>query len=301
MATEPLTSSAKSPDPDEYLSLPSWLYRDEEFFAHETERVFRPSWQIVCHVNDIPQGRRLSHVRFHRGVACRSARRRSDRAGIPQRLPASRSAPRRRAVGALQFPADLSLPWLELRSEGQPFRRPLPRHLHRSRHRHARAETGRDGDLSWLHFRPTGCRRTVGRGDDASLWGGNLSLPHGGNDAARSRYAPSRAVNWKNIADNYSDALHINVAHPGLTRLFGKDYRIDAGEWVHKMWGRLRDEPSSNRSERMYQHYLPPVPHLPAERQRLWTYFKLWPNVAFDIYPDQIDFMQFVPFQRRAQ
>ncbi len=37
------------------------------------------------------------------------------------------------------------------------------------------------------------------------------------------------------------------------------------------------------------------VPALPPERQRLWTYFKLWPNVAFDIYPDQIDFMQFLP------
>ena len=40
---------------------------------------------------------------------------------------------------------------------------------------------------------------------------------------------------------------------------------------------------------------LPTVDHLPPERQRLWTYFKLWPNVAFDIYPDQIDFMQFLP------
>jgi phenylpropionate dioxygenase-like ring-hydroxylating dioxygenase large terminal subunit len=27
----------------------------------------------------------------------------------------------------------------------------------------------------------------------------------------------------------------------------------------------------------------------------LWIYFKLWPNLAFDIYPDQIDFMQFLP------
>ena len=26
-----------------------------------------------------------------------------------------------------------------------------------------------------------------------------------------------------------------------------------------------------------------PAPHLPPERQRLWTYFKLWPNVAFDL------------------
>ena len=33
-----------------------------------------------------------------------------------------------------------------------------------------------------------------------------------------------RDVNWKNVADNYSDGLHIAVAHPGLTRLFGGDY-----------------------------------------------------------------------------
>jgi phenylpropionate dioxygenase-like ring-hydroxylating dioxygenase large terminal subunit len=105
----------------------------------------------------------------------------------------------------------------------------------------------------------------------------------------------SRAVNWKNVADNYSDGLHINVAHPGLTRLFGRGYGIEAQPWIDKMWGTLRDVPSSNWSERLYQRLLPPVAGLPPERQRLWTYFKLWPNIAFDIYPDQVDFMQFLP------
>jgi phenylpropionate dioxygenase-like ring-hydroxylating dioxygenase large terminal subunit len=97
------------------------------------------------------------------------------------------------------------------------------------------------------------------------------------------------------VADNYSDGLHINVAHPGLTRLFGKSYGVEAKEWIDKMWGTLRDSPSKRWSERLYQHYLPKVESLPPDRQRLWTYFKLWPNVAFDIYPDQIDFMQFLP------
>jgi phenylpropionate dioxygenase-like ring-hydroxylating dioxygenase large terminal subunit len=104
-----------------------------------------------------------------------------------------------------------------------------------------------------------------------------------------------RAVNWKNVADNYSDGLHINVAHPGLSRLFGQSYSIEAQPWIDKMSGSLRDIPSSNWSERLYQKLLPEVGHLPAERRRLWTYFKLWPNTAFDIYPDQIDFMQFLP------
>ena len=89
--------------------------------------------------------------------------------------------------------------------------------------------------------------------------------------------------------------MHIPVAHPGLTRLFGRSYGIEAQPWIDKMWGILRDEPSRNWSERRYQKLLPAVAHLPPERQRLWTYFKLWPNVAFDIYPDQIDFMQFIP------
>jgi phenylpropionate dioxygenase-like ring-hydroxylating dioxygenase large terminal subunit len=40
---------------------------------------------------------------------------------------------------------------------------------------------------------------------------------------------------------------------------------------------------------------LPQVAHLPEASQRRWLYFKLWPNVAFDIYPDQVDFMQFLP------
>ena len=97
-----------------------------------------------------------------------------------------------------------------------------------------------------------------------------------------------RDVNWKNVADNYSDGLHINVAHPGLTRLFGGDYRIEAGEHVDRMSGDLVERPSANLSERAYQKLLP-------GEDRRWLYYKLWPNVAIDIYPDQVDFMHFVP------
>ncbi len=104
-----------------------------------------------------------------------------------------------------------------------------------------------------------------------------------------------RDVNWKNIGDNYSDGLHIPVAHPGLTRLFGKSYGVEAEDHVDRMWGDMVDEPSANWSERQYQKLLPPVPHLPEASQRHWLYFKLWPNVAFDIYPDQVDFMQWLP------
>jgi phenylpropionate dioxygenase-like ring-hydroxylating dioxygenase large terminal subunit len=104
-----------------------------------------------------------------------------------------------------------------------------------------------------------------------------------------------RPLNWKTIADNYSDHLHIPIGHPGLTRLFGKSYRIEAKDWVDKMEGDLVDKESANPSERAYQRYLPKVDHLPATHQRKWLYYKLFPNVAFDIYADQVDFMQFIP------
>jgi phenylpropionate dioxygenase-like ring-hydroxylating dioxygenase large terminal subunit len=104
-----------------------------------------------------------------------------------------------------------------------------------------------------------------------------------------------RALNWKTISDNYSDHLHIPVGHPGLTRLFGRSYRIEAKDWVDKMEGDLVEKESANPSERVYQHHLPRVDHLPESHQRKWLYYKLFPNVAFDIYPDQVDFMQFLP------
>ena len=104
-----------------------------------------------------------------------------------------------------------------------------------------------------------------------------------------------RALNWKSIADNYSDGLHIPVGHPGLTRLFGRSYKIEAREWVDRMEGKLREDVSDNVSERAYQHFLPEAEHLPPSHRKKWLYYKLFPNVAFDIYPDQIDFMQFLP------
>ena len=54
--------------------------------------------------------------------------------------------------------------------------------------------------------------------------------------------------------------------------------------------GRAGRAASSNLSERAYQTLLPGT-----EAHRRWLYYKLWPNVAIDIYPDQVDFMHFVP------
>src|SRR5439155_17274026 len=77
--------------------------------------------------------------------------------------------------------------------------------------------------------------------------------------------------------------------------LFGNNYRVERNDHVDRMEADLLDIPSANPSDRAYQALLPRVDHLPPSHQRKWLYYKLFPNVAFDIYPDQVDFMQFLP------
>ena len=46
-----LTAEADSAD----LSLPGWIYHDRDFFELEKQAIFRSSWQVVCHVSDVPR------------------------------------------------------------------------------------------------------------------------------------------------------------------------------------------------------------------------------------------------------
>ena len=40
---------------EEGYSLPAWIYHDPEFFEREKTAIFRKSWQVVCHSNDVPR------------------------------------------------------------------------------------------------------------------------------------------------------------------------------------------------------------------------------------------------------
>jgi phenylpropionate dioxygenase-like ring-hydroxylating dioxygenase large terminal subunit len=292
-------TSLKSPTPadaqEEGYSLPAWIYRDAEFFEREKHAIFRTSWQIVCHVSDVPRpgdfhsfeflGESIIVVRgdagevraFHNVCRHRAAR----------LLDGSKGHCGRRIT--CQYHA-----WsygLDGRLVGVPDRNAFP---HLDTGRHGLVPVEHEVFMGFIFVRlepglPSVREMAAPYEQELAAYRMEELVPQG-----RVTLRP-RQVNWKNVADNYSDGLHINVAHPGLTRLFGRSYGVEAQPWIDKMWGSLREAPSSNWSERLYQQLLPKVEHLPADHQRQWTYFKLWPNVAFDIYPDQIDFMQFLP------
>lgn len=282
-------------DPLDGWSLPAWTYSDPEFFTLEKERVFAPSWQVVCHVSDIPDagdwhtidyiGESVivvrgadAHLRAFTNVCRHRGSRIVDGAsGCARKLVCPYHAWVYELDGALSgVPDSASYPGLD-------------------RGRHGLAPVNLEVWRGFIFVRLV---------DDGGPSVAQIMAPYEAMVApyrfgelkalGRVTLRP-REVNWKNIGDNYSDGLHIPVAHPGLTRLFGKGYRVEAERNVDRMWGDLIDPLSANWSERLYQKLLPPVSHLPVDRQRHWLYFKLWPNVAFDIYPDQVDFMQWLP------
>jgi phenylpropionate dioxygenase-like ring-hydroxylating dioxygenase large terminal subunit len=302
---EPLRNS----DPDEGWSLPAWTYEDPEFFRAETERVMRPSWQVVCHVSDVA-GVGDWHTLEFLGESILIVR------GKDMAVRAFTNVCRHRGSrivdGASGCAKKLVCPYhawtyeLDGRLAGVPGKSGYAG-LDTSQHGLAPVELEIWRGFIFvrlggpLHHSPaaSGPRSGEELPSVASMMAPyeEMVAPYRFEDLrAEGRVTlRRRAVNWKNVADNYSDGLHIPIAHPGLTRLFGRGYGIEAEEHVDRMWGAMIDRPSANWSERMYQAILPPVPHLPPEAQRYWLYFKLWPNVAFDIYPDQVDFMQFLP------
>ncbi len=282
-------------DPHDGWSLPAWTYSDPDFHAAEMERVFRPSWQVVCHDSDIPNVGDWHSIDYC-GESVIVVR------GTDRNVRAFTNVCRHRGSrlvdGAAGCAKKLVCPYhawtyeLDGRLTGVPDSASYPT-----------LDKGRAGLV------PVGLEQWRGfwfvrLDDDGGPSVATMMAPYEVQVApyrfeelgalGRVTLRP-RDVNWKNVGDNYSDGLHIPVAHPGLTRLFGKSYGVEAKDNVDRMWGDLIDRPSVNWSERMYQRLLPPVPHLPADKQRHWLYFKLWPNVAFDIYPDQVDFMQWLP------
>jgi phenylpropionate dioxygenase-like ring-hydroxylating dioxygenase large terminal subunit len=281
-------------DPHDGFGLPGWLYHDPEAFALEQARIFRRSWQLVCHLSDIPhpgdwqslsvageplvairgddgQVRALSNVCRHR-----AARLLDGAEGCARRLVCPYHAWTYATDGRLTgVPNRADYPGLDLGRHG------LPEYAVELWRGFVFVQIERVGPSVAEMMAPHEAEIAPYRFEDMRAIGRVTMRP--------------REVNWKNIADNYSDALHIPVAHPGLKRLFGPGYDIAAGQWVDRLGGPIRDGAPASPSEALYRKLLPPVAHLAEDRQRFWLYFKLWPNTAFDIYADQIDFMQFLP------
>jgi carnitine monooxygenase subunit len=293
MATQ-LRPANPVPDVLDGLSLPGWLYFDPEFFEAEKRAFLRAAPQVVCHESDIAEPgewRSLEYVGESVIVI------RGDDGGVRAFANVCRHRGSRLVDGVGGCAKVLTCPYhawsyaRDGRLVGVPHREEYPG-----------LQTEKLGLFpvaleKWHGFLFV----TLEPGAPSVA---EMMAPYQ-DEVAPYRFEDLRAIgrvtlrprplNWKTIADNYSDGLHIPIGHPGLTRLFGRNYRIEANEHADRMEGELVEKLSANPSERAYQRLLPRVEHLPPSHQRKWLYYKLFPNVAFDVYPDQVDFMQFLP------
>ncbi|WP_395646535.1 aromatic ring-hydroxylating dioxygenase subunit alpha [Terricaulis sp.] len=277
------------------MSLPAWLYTDPRFFELEREKVFRSAWHMMGHINDAPRagdyitldilGERIVTVRGDDG------RLRSFHNVCRHRAGKIASEPRGSCGARLVCPYHAWSYKLDGGFAGAPkwqgFDGLDPKAL-------GLKPVDQEIAFGFIFVRlatglPSVAEMVAPYAEELATFELEKLVPNG-----RVTLRP-RPVNWKNVGDNYSDGMHIPVAHPGLSRLFAGSYRIEAKPWIDKMWGHIADAPSNNWSEGAYQKLLDSFTHIPPERRKLWVYYKLWPNVALDIYPDQVDFMQFIP------
>jgi carnitine monooxygenase subunit len=277
-------------------SLPAWTYLDEDFQAIEREKVFLPAWHLVCHVNDIP--RRGDYRSFALMGELAIVVRGRDGA-----IRAFHNVCRHRAARLLDGDggncgARILCPYhawsfdLDGRLVGVPFIEDYE-DFRKAEHGLVPIEHEEFAGFVYIRFAGAGgpslAEGLAPVAEEMDIYRFAEMQPFG---PIRTRI---REVNWKNASDNYVDGLHIRVAHPSLDSLVGESYRLSVDRGIDKIFADIDRSGHIGASVEAYRTLLPRVDHLPDERQRLWTYYRLWPSLMFDVYPDQIDFMQFIP------
>jgi Rieske 2Fe-2S family protein len=103
-------------------------------------------------------------------------------------------------------------------------------------------------------------------------------------------------ANWKVAADNYLEGYHVPVAHPALMRLLDyKRYTVELEHPYALFEVPLRDKPSANWTERLYQWTVTRMPGLTPDDDGIWRYLFLYPNTMLEMYPDMVLAWTIVP------
>jgi choline monooxygenase len=125
---------------------------------------------------------------------------------------------------------------------------------------------------------------TIGRYVGADL------LPVGKARVHQKAGNERQPANWKVVVDNYLEGYHVPVAHPGLMRLFDYQNYITAetSEAYAVFEVPIREKPSSNWVERLYQRLATPMRGLRETDRRVWRYVAIYPNTLLDFYPDHV-------------
>jgi phenylpropionate dioxygenase-like ring-hydroxylating dioxygenase large terminal subunit len=276
--------------------LPGWSYHSPALLDLEKELVFRTHWQIIGHVSDVPEagnylamdvvGERALVVRgqdgilrgFHNLCRHRGSRVVADDQGTCRNALVCpfhgwvynldgtlRGAARPRSFPELDrkefglVPLDLEV-WMgfifiRFRSGPQP----------------AVAELMARIAPEFAHY------------DAASM------VPTNGIWSAKT------AVNWKSVRDVDNEGYHVAMAHPALQDLYGSTYFDEPFvDGVARSFATYNPHAGRRWSVRNYVKTSRGA-DLPAELQKAWIYYGIFPNAVIGITPETVQFYQEFP------
>jgi phenylpropionate dioxygenase-like ring-hydroxylating dioxygenase large terminal subunit len=293
-AAGPATEGADGPA----AGLPGRSYVDPEIFALERSRVFWPAWQWVGHVSDLPapgtalrydlMGRSAFVIRGRDGAlrafhnVCRHRGSRlidGDRStGLAFCVDGRVRCPNHAWVYGddgvlLEVPREARYPGLDRATLGlhplavqawmgqlfvafEPPSRPV-------------AEEFGEPAIELEAYRPESMRR-IG---EPRAW--------------------TYSANWKLICEHRLDLLHVARGHslPGVL----DNLRPVSREQMVSVSGDVGAGDAASWSSRAYARWLPDFTVLPPARRRSWSRQFLWPNVIFDVHPEQLRVTQLLP------
>jgi phenylpropionate dioxygenase-like ring-hydroxylating dioxygenase large terminal subunit/AcrR family transcriptional regulator len=277
-------------------TLPAWIYHNEEFHELEKERLFMPSWQIVCHVSELANTGDYVAFEFfgQRGFVIRDA------GGT---LRAFHNVCAHRAHAVVGGERGQCAKFLTCSYHGWTY------HLDGRNRSISAPDTFPKFDRSKFGLKPV----------ELEVFAGMVFVRfRSGEPSVAERMQPHKAelahyrieqmiplddlwvhdvdIDWKNLVENYVEDYHFPMGHPGLSALMEPQYdrEVFPGGTM-RLSHHMREKPLRSWSAERYARFLPVIEHLPEHMRRRWTYIGLFPTVFFDIYPEWLDFFQLVP------
>lgn len=274
--------------------MPSWAYHSEAILTLERDRVFRTHWQIVGHVNDMPEpgdyltldlmSERAVVIRSHDGTVRafhNICRHRGTRV-----VSGARGHCNKAVICPFHgwaYNLDGSLRGIAERTSFPPLERaewgllPLDLEIWQG--------------FVFVKFQPSEvpsvARQLARHADEVAHYNLTSLVP-----SQRAEWSDTLDANWKCLREVDNEGYHVRQAHPALHDLYGDRYADNVWDGnSSRSEGKFNTGPGRLWSVRKYREVLAAEPGLPAT----WVYLYLFPNTVIALYPDSVNWYREAP------
>jgi phenylpropionate dioxygenase-like ring-hydroxylating dioxygenase large terminal subunit len=276
--------------------LPAWTYFNPELTQLEYERVILPSWQFVCHVNQLKQPGDFATLDMMRDSVL-VTRGKDGEIGAFSNVCRHRGAKLLDGTGSCK--GRIRCPYhgwsyaLDGRLMGVPSEQTFPGMM--------KADFGLKPVEMEIILGLVFVRLVPGGPSLAEMFKDFIEMARPYRleemEPVEQLWVGSWNCNWKVAVDNNLENYHVPVGHPGYHRMLDNDLMGEINDHgVAVSESVLKERPSPVWSERLYQKMAPEVlTDLPEKTRRTWLFFSMVPNIGIDIYPDSMDVFQILP------